>query len=406
MGTATILEVAMGLETVHPEALDRLNKRMTVDEFALACEQLRRRGASVRAFLLISPPFVPAVQQDDWLQRSIDVAFSCGASVVSLIPTRSGNGALEALAAEGTFRAPRLEDVERSIESALAVHPDRGRIFVDLWDLRALFCLPALFRGAARAPSRDQSRATVVLAAFVHRVWLRRDFMTVTPIEHVDTDVAVIGSGFAGSLVSLALTRRGRRVAMIERGRHPRFAIGESSTPLANLLLEELADRYELPRIRPFSKWGTWQRARPEVAGGLKRGFTFFFHRSGEPFADDREHGRQLLVAASPRDEVGDTHWYRPDFDQALAHEAESEGTIYLDETRLERIRDEGTRAVLEGTTEWPIRPHLGARSWSTPADRADSCTGRSASMTRRSAGCRPRRVSTRTSRMSRDGIG
>jgi tetracycline 7-halogenase / FADH2 O2-dependent halogenase len=174
--------------------------------------------------------------------------------------------------------------------------------------------------------------------------------MTVAPIEHVDTDVAVIGSGFAGSLVSLALTRRGRRVAMIERGRHPRFAIGESSTPLANLLLEELADRYELPRIRPFSKWGTWQRARPEVAGGLKRGFTFFFHRPGEPFADDREHGRQLLVAASPRDEVGDTHWYRPDFDRALAHEAESEGTIYLDETRLERIRDDGTRAVLEGT--------------------------------------------------------
>ena len=89
----------------------------------------------------------------------------------------------------------------------------------------------------------------------------------------------MIGSGFAGSLVSLALTRRGRRVAMIERGRHPRFAIGESSTPLANLLLEELADRYGLPRIRLFSKWGTWQRARPDVAGGMKRGFTFFFHR-------------------------------------------------------------------------------------------------------------------------------
>ena len=146
VGAATIqLEVAMGLETVHPDALDRLNKRMTVDEFALACEQLRRRGASVRAFLLISPPFVPAVQQDDWLQRSIDVAFSCGASVVSLIPTRSGNGALEALAAEGNFRAPRLEDVERSIESALAVRPDRGRIFVDLWDLRRCSACPHCF---------------------------------------------------------------------------------------------------------------------------------------------------------------------------------------------------------------------------------------------------------------------
>ena len=315
----------------------------------------------MRAFLLISPPFVPAVQQDDWLQRSIDVAFSCGASVVSLIPTRSGNGALEALAAEGTFRAPRLEDVERSIESALAVRPRRGRIFVDLWDLRRFSACPHCFEARRARLHAINLEQRMSLAAFVYRVWLRRDFMTITPIEHVDADVAVIGSGFAGSLVSLALTRRGRRVAMIERGRHPRFAIGESSTPLANLLLEELADRYELPRIRPFSKWGTWQRARPEVAGGLKRGFTFFFHRPGEPFTDDREHGRQLLVAASPRDEVGDTHWYRPDFDQALAHEAESEGTIYLDETRLERIRDDGDPRGARRDRQWPIRPHLGA---------------------------------------------
>ncbi len=174
--------------------------------------------------------------------------------------------------------------------------------------------------------------------------------MTLVPIAHVDADVAVVGSGFAGSLVSLALARRGQRVAMIERGRHPRFAIGESSTPLASLLLEELADRYELPRIRPFSKWGTWQRARPDVAGGVKRGFTFYFHRPGEPFADDREHGRQLLVAASPNDEIADTHWYRPDFDQALAREAETDGAIYLDDTRLDRLDSEGDRAVVEGT--------------------------------------------------------
>src|SRR4051812_23746974 len=98
----------------------------------------------------------------------------------------------------------------------------------------------------------------------------------------IEADVAIVGSGFSGSLMALALRRRGFRVALIERGRHPRFAIGESSTPLANLLLEELADRYDLPRLRPFTKWGTWQRERPEVAAGLKRGFTFFFHRPAE----------------------------------------------------------------------------------------------------------------------------
>ena len=62
-------------------------------------------------------------------------------------------------------------------------------------------------------------------------------------------DIAVIGSGFAGSLIAMIARRLGRSVALIERGKHPRFAIGESSTPLANLLLEELAQRYDLPAL-------------------------------------------------------------------------------------------------------------------------------------------------------------
>ena len=168
--------------------------------------------------------------------------------------------------------------------------------------------------------------------------------------SHLDADVAIIGSGFAGSLTALCLRSLGQRVVMVERGRHPRFVIGESSTPLANLLIEELADRYHLPNIRVFSKWGTWQQARPDVAGGLKRGFTFYFHRPGELFTDDRTHARQLLVAASPNDEIGDTHWYRPDFDAKLAHEAEQAGAIHLDETNLTGIEQDGDRTILNGT--------------------------------------------------------
>ena len=166
----------------------------------------------------------------------------------------------------------------------------------------------------------------------------------------LDVDVAIVGSGFSGALCALALRRRGRRVALIERGRHPRFAIGESTTPLTNLLLEELADRYDLPQIRSFSKWGTWQRTRPDVACGLKRGFTFLFHRLGERFADGTDHARQLLVAASPNDDVADTHWYRPDFDLALVEHAQTAGAIYLDDVRLEGIRDNGCGMALDGT--------------------------------------------------------
>jgi hypothetical protein len=125
----------MGLETAHPVALDRLNKRFTLERFAQAARALDDRGVALRVFLLISPPFVPSQEQDGWLLRSVDEAFSCGASVVSLVPTRPGNGAIDALAASGWFRAPNLDDIERSFALALRHARGRGRVFVDLWDL-------------------------------------------------------------------------------------------------------------------------------------------------------------------------------------------------------------------------------------------------------------------------------
>ena len=52
--------------------------------------------------------------------------------------------------------------------------------------------------------------------------------------------VAVLGSGFAGTILARVLHRQGHRVVLVERGRHPRFAIGESSTPLGAIALERL----------------------------------------------------------------------------------------------------------------------------------------------------------------------
>jgi FADH2 O2-dependent halogenase len=144
-------------------------------------------------------------------------------------------------------------------------------------------------------------------------------------------DVAIVGSGFAGSLLAMIARRLGRSVVLLEKGRHPRFAIGESSTLLANLLLEELATRYDLPRLLPLAKWGRWQREYPEIGCGLKRGFTFYHPSSDRP----------LLVAASPRDEIADTHWYRPDFDHFLVREAQRMGVVYHDQAALDRFTPE-----------------------------------------------------------------
>ena len=98
-------------------------------------------------------------------------------------------------------------------------------------------------------------------------------------------DVVVAGSGPAGSLFAWIAARLGHSVLMLEKGRHPRFAIGESSTPMANLVLEQLADRYGLEDLRSLSKWGSWKERHPELGVGLKRGFSFLQHSTGEAFA-------------------------------------------------------------------------------------------------------------------------
>lgn len=166
-------------------------------------------------------------------------------------------------------------------------------------------------------------------------------------------DMVVVGSGFAGSLMALIGARLGLKVALVERGRHPRFAMGESSTPLANLLLEQLSRRYDLERVLPLAKWGHWQKELPKVACGLKRGFSFVHHRAGQRTRVGQAWEEQLLVAASPRDAIADTHWYREDFDQHLLTEARQMGVMYLDgwETTSLSCGTEIASGEVRGTT-------------------------------------------------------
>lgn len=161
--------------------------------------------------------------------------------------------------------------------------------------------------------------------------------------------IVVVGSGFAGSLTAMITHRLGFSTALIERGRHPRFVIGESSTPLTNLLLEEIADDYDLPFVRPLCKWGPWQEQLPHIGCGLKRGFTFYHHEPGHAFQPDPHLHRQLMVGASPNETVADTHWYRPDFDQYLVEQAQGLGVTYLDEVELSKVTEEKDGILLGG---------------------------------------------------------
>jgi radical SAM enzyme (TIGR01210 family) len=128
------LEIAMGLETVHPGVLARLNKRMTLDQFSTAAEFLQRNGIDLRVFVLVQPPYMQAAEALMWAERSLDFAMEHGATAATLIPTRGGNGAMEALAASGDFSPPALHTLESAMEYGLGLKA--GRVFADLWGLR------------------------------------------------------------------------------------------------------------------------------------------------------------------------------------------------------------------------------------------------------------------------------
>jgi FADH2 O2-dependent halogenase len=148
-------------------------------------------------------------------------------------------------------------------------------------------------------------------------------------------EVAIVGSGFAGSLLARVLTVLGYDVVLLERGTHPRFAIGESSTPLANLSLERIGRRYGLADCYDLATHGRWIAKHPELRRGLKRGFTFYRHHPDEPFANLGLESERLLVAASPDDSLSDTHWLRADVDHHFVREAVAAGVDYRDEVSL-----------------------------------------------------------------------
>ncbi len=163
--------------------------------------------------------------------------------------------------------------------------------------------------------------------------------------------VAIVGSGFAGSVLARVLAVQGHHVVLLERGTHPRFAIGESTTPLANLSLERLSRRYGLSDCYDLAAHGRWLARYPELRRGLKRGFTFYRHHPGEPFAD-RGGGlasERLLVAASPSDDIADTHWLRADVDHHFVREATAAGVDYQDRVELTDATVNGRGARLTG---------------------------------------------------------
>ena len=188
-------------------------------------------------------------------------------------------------------------------------------------------------------------------------------------------DVAIVGSSFSGAILAWILAKAGRQVLILDRASHPRFAIGESSTPLADMLLEQIADQFGISKLHAMSRWGSWQSQIPSVGAGMKRGFSYFKHSKGTPFQETAKHENSLLVAASATDDLSDTHWLRSDVDRWLIENAIAEGVTLVDGFEL--------RGVSADSEYWAIHGECNGVKEIFSANCIVDSTGKSAALAR-----------------------
>ena len=142
-------------------------------------------------------------------------------------------------------------------------------------------------------------------------------------------DLIVIGSGIAGSTLALALSRIGCNTLVVERGSHPRFAIGESTIPSTTYGFRYLARKYGIPELERVIHYTGLREA--GLTGYPKRHFWFGWHHPHQELAAEQ----QMAFETFPLPRGPDVHMLRADVDAYLASTFPDYGVDYSDRTTL-----------------------------------------------------------------------
>ncbi|QDT14396.1 hypothetical protein [Alienimonas californiensis] len=171
-----------------------------------------------------------------------------------------------------------------------------------------------------------------------------------TPPHRLRCDVAVLGAGFGGSLIACCLRACGRSVALIDSGRLPRFALGETLTPYAAALLTALAERYRLNWLPPLLDPADGDRGGPGVRSGRHRGTVWAPVGPVGGNGGGEEAGAPLIVPAVG---LGGALWHRGDVDAFAAARAVAADAVFFDRTALHSAeRRSGGGYLLTGTRD------------------------------------------------------
>jgi FADH2 O2-dependent halogenase len=183
------------------------------------------------------------------------------------------------------------------------------------------------------------------------------------PPERPEIDVAILGSGIAGTALATVLARGGAKVLVLDGGSHPRFAIGESTIPYTSMLMRLVGERYEVPEFKQLT---TFHNAQANITrnGGIKKNFGFLYHREGLPQIPEESHEFPI-----PKITHTENHFFRQDLDSWLVTVALKHGVQLRQQARIVDvdIDDAGVTVIGESGETWRARFVVDASGFRSP---------------------------------------
>ena len=163
-------------------------------------------------------------------------------------------------------------------------------------------------------------------------------------------DVAILGSGLAGSTLAACLARNGASVLLLDAGIHPRFAVGESTIPYTSMMMRLVSEKYGVPEIKYMT---TFEKVQGKITSkcGVKRNFGFVYHREGLP-----QHHKEAHEVPIPKILHTENHFFRQDVDTWMLNVASKYGTKVLQQTKVTNVEIDDNGVTLITGSEAPIR--------------------------------------------------
>ncbi len=126
-----------------------------------------------------------------------------------------------------------------------------------------------------------------------------------------------MGSGIVGSIEAAILAKHGYDVLLLEKGAHPRFALGEATLPQSSYWMWLISERYDIPELKQLSNADNVANSVSHRCG-IKRSIGFAYHRPGEP--QDPNETNQFVPPEYAY--VSESHFFREDVDHFMVKTA------------------------------------------------------------------------------------